>query len=108
MYEVIKVYDVKILDGHRNKDRQQRYYRAGKSKVEYPNGKHNVFPSDAIDVAPYPIDWFNLLRFYYLGGLIIATAKVKGYKFRWGGDWRRSGNFKAIKFKDLAHFERIT
>lgn len=54
---LIKWFDFKILQGHRNKEDQDKAYNEGKSKVKWPNGKHNANPSLAVDIAPYPIDW---------------------------------------------------
>ena len=53
--EVVKHYDCTILQGHRDKATQDAYFEAKKSKVKWPNSKHNSNPSLAVDVAPYPI-----------------------------------------------------
>ena len=55
--EVIKHVDCSVLEGHRGKERQNKFYDEGKSKVRYPNGRHNANPSLAVDVTPYPVDW---------------------------------------------------
>ena len=51
--EVIKHWDCSVTEGYRNEERQNKAYRGGKSKVKYPNGKHNRVPSNAVDVVPY-------------------------------------------------------
>ena len=104
-YEVVKHFDCTIIEGSRGKERQDKAYADGKSKVKYPNGKHNQFPSVAVDVAPYPIDWSDRDRFHYFGGFVLGVAKQKGLNIRWGGDWDMDTQTKDIKFDDLVHFE---
>ena len=104
-YEVVKHFDCTIIEGSRGKERQDKAYADGKSKVKYPNGKHNQFPSVAVDVAPYPIDWSDRDRFHYFGGFVLGVAKQKGLNIRWGGDWDDDTDVKETKFKDLVHFE---
>ena len=104
-YEVVKHFDCTIIEGSRGKERQNKAYADGKSKVKYPNGKHNQFPSVAVDVAPYPIDWSDRDRFHYFGGFVLGVAKQKGLNIRWGGDWNQDTKTKDNKFDDLVHFE---
>ena len=104
-YEVVKHFDCTIIEGSRGKERQDKAYADGKSKVKYPNGKHNQFPSVAVDVAPYPIDWSDRDRFHYFGGFVLGVAKQKGLNIRWGGDWNQDTETKDNKFDDLVHFE---
>ena len=105
MQEVIKHYDCTILEGHRDEATQDEYFRTGRSKVEYPNSKHNSYPSKAIDVVPYPIDWNDKERFYHFGGFVKGIAAQMGIKLRWGGDWNSNNDFKDQTFHDLPHFE---
>ena len=106
-YEVVKHFDCSIIEGNRGEERQNKAYADGKSKVKYPNGKHNKFPSVAVDVAPYPIDWSDRDRFHYFGGFVLGVAKQMGLKVRWGGDWDMDTQTKDNKFDDLVHFEII-
>ena len=64
--KVVKKFDCTIIEGHRSKDRQNKLFDEGKSKLQYPNGKHNATPSMAVDVAPYPIDWNDRERLLIL------------------------------------------
>lgn len=105
--EVIKHVDCTILDGHRNKIRQNRLYNLGRSKVMYPDSSHNELPSMAVDAAAYPIDWNDLPRFYYFGGIVTGIAFEMGIQLRWGGDWDRDMQVKDQNFNDLPHFELI-
>jgi len=114
--EVIKHYDCIVLEGHRGEKAQDANYYAKPqvSKVKWPDGKHNTFPSKAVDLAPYPIPpnwgadhWKDLAHFYRLAALVDFVAKSKGIKIRWGGDWNGDGDFKDNKFEDLVHYEII-
>ena len=102
---VIKHYDCTVLEGHRNKSKQNKAYRDGKSKLKWPKSKHNRKPSLAVDVVPYPIDWKDWKRFYHFGGYVKAVADQIGIKLRWGGDWDRDGELSDNRFNDLPHIE---
>ena len=102
---VVKKFDCTILEGHRSKDRQNKLFDEGKSKLKYPKGKHNSLPSKAVDVAPYPIDWNDRERFTYFSGYVLGIAYQMGLKIRWGGDWDMDTQVKDNNFDDLPHFE---
>ena len=103
--EVIKTVDCSVLEGHRNKVKQDKYYKEGKSKVKYPFGRHNKQPSMAVDVAPYPIDWDDRERFHLFAGFVLGIAKSMGINLRWGGDWNQNWFVDDNKFDDFPHFE---
>ena len=84
---VDQVIPLQVLCGHRGQVEQDLAYDTGKSKVKWPNGKHNSDPSLAVDVMPLPIDWKDTKRLCFFAGFVIAVADMKGIKFRWGGDW---------------------
>jgi len=105
--EVIKVYDCSILEGHRGQELQDKYFNEGKSKIKWPNGKHNKIPSEAVDVAPYPIDWNDSNRFFFLAGLVKGIASQMGHKIRWGRNWDSDNDFNDQTFNDSPHFEII-
>jgi peptidoglycan L-alanyl-D-glutamate endopeptidase CwlK len=107
--EVIKIYDFSVLEGERTLEQQQEYFKEGKSKLDGINkkSKHQSKPSLAVDIAPFPIDWNDTKRFYFLAGLVIAKANELGIKIRWGGSWNGSFDFKQNKFNDLPHFELV-
>ena len=105
--EVIKTYDCKVLCGFRSQEDQQKAFDGGFSKVQWPNSKHNTYPSLAVDVVPYPVDWQDLRRFYFFAGYVKATAERMGIKIRWGGDWDNDFNFKDQNFHDLPHTELL-
>ena len=104
-YEVIKVHDCTIIDGYRDKKRQDFLFETKKSQVKWPHGKHNSKPSRAVDVAPYPIDWENKESFYFFAGLVKGIAYKLGIKIRLGADWDVDNDLKDQTFFDLVHFE---
>lgn len=105
--EVIRHYDCTVICGHRDSEAQNTAYRNGHSQVRYPDSKHNRYPSLAIDVAPYPIDWLDLDRFRVFGGFVMGVAAAMGVGLRWGHDWDGDWDFKDQSFHDFPHFEII-
>lgn len=105
MNYVIKFKDISILCGYRPEDLQNEYYNTGKSKVKYPNSKHNKFPSTAIDVCPFPVNWGRIDEFAELVRFIQGIALGKyNIKLRVGLDW--NGNWKKDEtFVDGPHIE---
>ena len=106
-HEVIRDFDCTVIEGHRNKDRQNQMVAEGKSQVRWPNGKHNTVPSRAVDVTPYPIVWDDRERQTLFAGYVLATAKAMGVDLRWGGDWDRDTEVRDNTFDDLVHFEIV-
>lgn len=105
--EVIKRFDCSILCGERGEEDQTRAFKDGLTKVEYPFSKHNQKPSLAVDVAPYPIDWNDLNRFYFFGGYVKRVAEELGIEVRWGGDWDSDTMVLDQTFNDLPHWELV-
>lgn len=125
--KIIEFYDVSILEGIRPEERQNKLFNDNRSKVKFPNSKHNPDPesdipvseqkSNAIDVAPYPINfgdglegedyWKEIARFYYMAGLVFSLAHQYGIDIRWGGDWDSDKDFRDQTFDDLVHFELV-
>jgi len=103
--EVIEHFDCTVLAGHRTEEEQNKAFRSNMSTLRWPDSKHNIKPSRAIDVVPYPIDWENLNRFYFFGGYVKGIAEKRGIKIRWGGDWDNDTLTNDQKFMDLPHFE---
>ena len=94
---VIQDYDFMVICGYRGEKEQNDAYNNGKSRVQFPHSKHNLQPSMAVDLAPYPIDWNDLKRFHELAGRILEVANLLEIPLIWGGHWRT--------FKDYPHFE---
>ena len=98
LVEAIRLYDFKIICGHRGKLEQDDAFNNNKSQVKWPNSKHNVFPSIAVDLAPYPIDWNNTDEFVFMCGIIEAIAKQQEVELIFGYRW---------SFKDYGHIELV-
>lgn len=85
--------DFSILCGHRSKEDQNKAFEEGKSQLKWPQSRHNTDPSEAVDLAPYPIDWDDQNRFRVLAGYLQGVADVLysngeiSHRLRWGGDW---------------------
>ena len=106
------LFDVTILEGHRNEGDQNRFFAEGKSKLKWPEGKHNTKPSKAVDAAPYfadgrKIPWDDTGTWDVFGGVVLATAASLGIKLRWGGDWDGDFTHKDQSFHDKPHFELV-
>jgi peptidoglycan L-alanyl-D-glutamate endopeptidase CwlK len=103
--EAIKHFDFKVLEGFRSKERQNQLFEEKKTKVLFPNSRHNIYPSRAVDIAPWPIDWNDSERFVYLAGFLMGLAATRSLDLRWGGDWDGDTEVKDETFRDLGHFE---
>lgn len=103
--EAIKITDLSVIWGHRSDEEQNVLFMQGKSKLRGGKSKHNEYPSEAVDIAPYPIDFSDRDRFFYLVGIIKATAFKLGIKIRFGCDWNSNDQFRDEKFQDLGHIE---
>ena len=133
--EVINHWDCTIIFGHRSPEEQFNLYKKGRIVIGMGDAKnpkdwvtenkgeivtyldgytklsdHNKSPALAVDVAPYPIDWNDLMRFHVFAGFVMGIAnqmycndiiKHKVYSgLDWDGDW----NFKEHSFHDAPHF----
>lgn len=103
---VVEFWDCQVIEGKRSEAQQRVNLSTGASKTldskhVYPLGA----PSMAADVAPYPIKWNDLPRFYAFAGFVIGTARELGITVRWGGDWDSDRDFHDQRFNDLPHFE---
>lgn len=104
------VMDITVVEGYRGKTKQDKYFEVGRSKVKWPDGKHNNLPSKAIDIAPWingTISW-NELHCCVLAGMVLACAAGLDIKIRWGGNWDLDSEPVTDQiFQDLLHFELV-
>ncbi len=115
--EVVKHVDCTVLCGHRGEAEQNQAVKDGTSKTPWPQSKHNVSPSLAVDVAPWPVDWGNvgtpaqrasaIARFRMFSGFVLGVASQLGIKVRSGGDWDMDFDLGDQQFVDLPHFELV-
>ena len=103
--EVIKHVDCSVLEGNRNEERQNKLFDEGKTKVKFPDGRHNSSPSLAVDVTPYPVDWSDRERQTLFAGFVLGIANRMGITLRWGGDWDMDFIVMDNRFDDFPHFE---
>lgn len=96
-------FDITVLEGIRTLERQKELVAKKASKTL--NSKH--LTGNAIDLAPYPIDWNDKSRFNEMAKHVLAAATELGIHIRWGGDWNMNGDWKDEKFYDGPHFELI-
>lgn len=113
--EVIKEFDCTVIYGHRTPEEQFELFKKGRERIDgwwkivdkskvvtnldgyTKKSKHNYFPSKAVDVVPYPLDWNDIDRFKLLGSVVKRKAMELGIDIEWGGDWK--------SFKDYPHFQ---
>lgn len=115
----IKLIDFVIVEGHRTPARQLQLYAQGRTApgpvvTHVKKSEHTVYPSRAMDVAPYSAtlrgpDWSSRERFIFLGGIILGVAGSLGIDLRWGGDFDEDNDlYEHVRdrdFVDLPHFE---
>ena len=103
--ELIKRIDFTVIEGYRTRERQKELFDKGFSKIDgiSKKGKHNYFPSRAVDIIPYkkghnPFDGSKESEdmFYELAEQFKKVAKELNIVIVWGGDW---------EWKDLPHFQ---
>ena len=107
MNEAIKHVDFSITCGHRGQAEQDAAFKAGNSKLKYPQGKHNKTPSLAVDIAPYPLNWSDAEGFTLLAGIIKGISYMMGINIRIGADWDGDLNTVEHSFKDRPHIELV-
>ena len=101
--QTIKHFDFTVIEGVRSLETQKSYVDKGASKTM--SSKHLL--GRAVDIAPYPVDYDNIKRFIYLGGIVLGIASQLGVKLRWGMDWDMDTYVKDTKFIDAGHFEMV-
>lgn len=96
-HEVIKHRDCTVLCGHRGKNEQDAAFLSGNSQAQWGESPHNKYPSMAVDVMPYPINWDDLKGIHEFAGFVQGVASQMGINMKWGG------RFKS--FFDGPHYE---
>ncbi|MCP5385937.1 MAG: M15 family metallopeptidase [Novosphingobium sp.] len=106
--------DFTVLEGVRTLERQKALYAQGRTapgKIVTWTLKSNHFRNPrtgfghAVDLAPFPIDWNDSVRFDRLAGLMFRAASIEGVKIRWGADWDQDGKPRERGESDSPHFE---
>ena len=115
--------DFGISEGHRSIERQNELFNQGKSKIDGISrlGKHNLSPSEAVDIYIYhPVLEtrrklaYDKTHLSYIAGIVNTAAETlynKGeitHKIRWGANWDGDGIIDYDQaFDDYPHFELI-
>lgn len=102
MYEAIKYcpIDFIVIETVRTFEQQEIYVAKGVSKTLKSKHLPDTNKSglcEAVDIAPYPIDWKNIERFNMVAAHIKRVAYLLDIPIQWGGDWKT--------FKDYPHYE---
>lgn len=95
-HSVLQEMDITVLCGHRNKEDQDKAVAAGNSKLSYPKSKHNSLPSQAVDIAPYPVNFNDIESFKKMCEVVERCAEKMGIEVRLGRDF---------SFRDYPHVE---
>lgn len=111
--EMIKYFNITLICGYRDRVAQNEALLSGNSTKPWPKSKHNVYPSKAVDVALYPINWKDRGSFILIAGAFLAIGrrlKEQGLITstpRVGADWNMNDRPDDDKFIDLPHLEVI-
>lgn len=106
---------IAVVCGYRGQLEQHEAFMDGKSKLDWPNSKHNSVPSLAVDIAPLEhaesgkmtIDWKDTPRFGYMVGRMVEIAQTLNIKVRAGADWDGDTEFQDEDLNDFPHFELV-
>ena len=112
---VIRNYDCSILCGHRGELEQNEAFDNGYSQLRWPESKHNLIPSNAVDAVPYEMNHvdFNKIQSAFFAGFVLGIANelyyagTIGHKIRCGIDWNLNNDINDTTFWDAGHFEII-
>lgn len=115
--------DFGITEGHRSLERQKLLFDQGKSKIDgiTKQGKHNCYPSLAVDIYTYHPDVetrrklaYDKVHLSYIAGIITACSEelfnegLVDHVIRWGANWDSDGIIDYDQsFDDYPHFELI-
>lgn len=110
---VIEEFDCTVIYGHRTPEEQFELFKKGREKKDgwwvktgktvtnldgnIKKSKHNYYPSKAVDVVPFPLDWNDIKAFELLAKVIKAKALELNIEVTCGGDW--------VSLKDYPHWE---
>ena len=108
--EVVKIVDCKPTCGYRGESEQNLLFTNDVSKVVFPFSKHNIYPSQAVDIYPFIKGKgvsFDSRQCYFFAGFVWGIARQIGIKIRLGADWDSDGEVNDQTFRDICHFELV-
>lgn len=110
---VIEEFDCTVIYGYRTPEEQFELFKKGREKKDgwwvktgktvtnldgsIKKSKHNYYPSKAVDVVPFPLDWNDINSFKLLAKVVKEKALELNIEITWGGDW--------VSLKDYPHWE---
>lgn len=97
---------VQVWCGYRDQKGQDLAYKTGHTKVEWPNSKHNVMPSIAVDLMPVKQPKSSQ-EWHFFAGLVEGIAFAMHIPLRWGGNWAADDCATPNSFNDFCHFELL-
>ena len=92
--------DFTVIETVRTVELQKIYFKQGTThtmKSKHIPAKTVSGLCEAVDIAPYPINWGDIKRFITLSEHIKKVAKELNINIAYGGDWKT--------FKDYPHYE---
>lgn len=92
-----QVMDFSVASGYRGEEEQDQLVEDGASQLIWPFSRHNVQPSNAVDLWPYPVDWNNIAAFKELNFLMMKHAQRLRIRIECGAYWNKP--------KDYPHYE---
>lgn len=102
----LQVMDFTVLCGVRSLEQQKALLKQGASRTLHSKHLPNINGlSEAVDIAPFPINWNDHYAFHRLAGVIQSCAALQDVAIRWGGDWDGDNITTDQSFIDLPHFE---
>lgn len=94
-------FDLTITCGHRTMEEQEKAFNEGKSKAHFGQSKHNSFPSKAIDICPYPINWDKKdIRWWKMIASAYEVARKNGITIRSGAFFTGLEDYPHIELMD--------
>ena len=105
-FRVVKVMDCKVVRGLGTLEEQRHFVETGASlTMDSYHLPQDDGMSHALDLAPYPIDWQDLNRFWLLGGVGMALAHEMDIPIIWGRDWDGDRIYTDQTFNDFPHWQ---
>lgn len=97
-HAILEDMDITVLCGYRGEQEQNEAFAKGTSKLKFPKSKHNSYPSLAVDIAPYPVDFNDIQSFNKMCDIAEQKAEKMGIEIRLGRDF---------SFRDYPHCELV-
>lgn len=87
---------------YRGPEDQELFFRSGASRARFGESKHNLKPSEAVDLFQITQKGTALFDPIYCARLN-QEAKTLGFKVRWGGDFKTIGDSGHFELEDQPH-----